>query len=145
MNISPVSFRSTTVSGSGIDIKTLASKPQAFQKKEEPQAAGPLNGGEKKNSIGKKILGLIVGAGAIMAGLALGSKYGVFKANANGNKYIEMGKTYLNTAGEKILGWGKLAVDFGKKQWNNIKAHLPNKEKISEAVNEAVNEAPDFV
>ena len=131
MNISPVSFRSTTATpSSSIDIKTLASKPQAYQKKETPQAAGPLNGTEKKKSTGKKILGFVVAAGAIMAG---------------GKQYIETAKKGLNFAGEKILSWGKLAADFGLEQWNKIKTHLPNKEKISEAVNEAVNEAPDFV
>ena len=135
MNISPVSFRSTTTA-SKVDINTLVSKPQAYQKKEEPQAAGPLNGTEKKKSTGKKILGLIVAAGAVMAGLALGAKHGIFNAKEGGNAILEPIKKVAKGAGDKILGWGNSVIGFVKTKWGEIKNHLPKADEVKEAVEE---------
>ena len=144
MNISPVSFRNT-VPNTGSDFSTFISRPQAYTHKEEPVAATNLTDTKKKKSPLKTILGVALGAAGITAGLALGAKYGIFDPKVGGNALVEKAKAGLKLVGEKILSWGKLAADFGLEQWNKIKTHLPNKEKISEAVNEAVNEAPDFV
>ena len=143
MNISPVSFRNT-VPNTGSDFSTFISRPQAYTHKEEPVAATNLTDTKKKKSPLKTILGVVLGAAGITAGLALGAKYGIFDPKVGGNALVEKAKSGLKLVGEKILSWGKLAADFGLKQWNKIKTHLPNKEELSEVAGEVVNEAPDF-
>ena len=49
MNISPVSFRSTTATPSS-DFSTLISRPQTYTQKEQPVAAAELQGTGKKKS-----------------------------------------------------------------------------------------------
>ncbi|MBQ8886898.1 MAG: hypothetical protein IJY61_04270 [Candidatus Gastranaerophilales bacterium] len=148
MNISPVSFRSTTTTAK-VDINTLVSKPQAYQKKEEPQAAGPINGTEKKKSPVKTVLGLAVAAGAVMAGLALGAKHGVFNVKEGGNQILETIKKGAKVAGDKILGWGNSAINFVQTKWGEIKNHLPKGEEVvdvaEDIVEEVIEEAPEFV
>ena len=137
MNISPVSFRSTTTA-SKVDINTLVSKPQAYQRKEEPQAAGPINGAKKKKSPAKTILGLVVAAGAVMAGLALGAKHGIFNAKEGGNQILETIKKGAKVAGDKILGWGNSTINFVQTKWGEIKNHLPNGKEVADVVKDAV-------
>ena len=144
MNISPVSFRST-VASSKSDFSTFISRPQTYTQKEEPVAATNLTDTKKKKSPLKTFFGVVLGAAGITAGLALGAKYGIFDPKVGGNALAEKAKAGLKLVGEKILSWGKLAANFGLEQWNKIKTHLPNKEKLSEVAIEAVNEAPDFV
>ena len=116
----------------------------AYTHKEEPVAATNLTDTQKKKSPLKTILGVVLGAAGITAGLALGTKFGIFDPKVGGNALVEKTKSGLKLVGEKILSWGKLAADFGLEQWNKIKTHLPNKEKLSEVAGEVVNEAPDF-
>ena len=143
MNISPVSFRST-VASSKSDFSTFISRPQTYTQKEEPVAATNLTDTKKKKSPLKTFFGVVLGAAGITAGLALGAKYGIFDPKVGGNALVEKAKSGLKLVGEKILSWGKLAANLGLEQWNKIKTHLPNKEKLSEVL-EPINEAPDFV
>ena len=140
MNISPVSFRSTTTAQK-VDINTLISKPQSYQKKEEPQAAGPINGTKKKKSPLKTILGIVATAGVVMAALALGAKHGVFNAKEGGNQILEAVKKCAKGAGDKISGWGNSAINFVKTKWEGIKTNLPKGDEIKNTVKDAVEEA----
>lgn len=124
MNISPVSFRNTVGTPQRTEFNALISRPQAYAHMEQPTAATNLEGGKKKKSPIKTILGLIIAAGGIMAGLALGAEHGVFNAKSGGNKYVEIAKSGLKIAGEKCSEWGKKAIEFGKNKFNEIKSKL---------------------
>ena len=129
MNISPVSFRSTTATP-GPDFSTLISRPQAYPQKEQPVAAVEISSTAKKKSPLKTILGLAIGAAGIAAGLALGAKHGIFNPKANGNKYVETTKAALKYAGEQVAAWGKTAAGFIQAKWGEIKNHLPKPEQV---------------
>lgn len=130
MNISPVSFRSTVGTTQRTNFDALISRPQTFAHTEQPTAATNIAETKKKKSPLKKLLGLIVTAGAVAAGLALGAKKGVFNPKANGNKYVETAKSGCKIAGEYILEKGKQGATIAKTKFNEIKGIV--KEKISE-------------
>lgn len=140
MNISPVSFRSATTTP-GSDFSTLISRPQTYTQKEQPVAAVEINGAGKKKSPVKTILGLLVGAAGIAAGLALGAKHGIFNPKAGGNKYVEMAKSGLKLAGDQFLAWGKSACNVIQTKWGEIKNHLPKPEAVVDEVVDAASGA----
>lgn len=121
MNISPVNFRSTVGNTQRTDFTALISRPQAFAHMEQPTAATNLEGGKKKKSPIKTLLGLIVAAGAVMAGLALGAKQGIFKVKSNDKEYVKIAKSGLKIAGDKCLEWGTKAIEVAKNKFNEAK------------------------
>lgn len=98
--INPVSFRSTAAATS---FQERLAQPQAYTKAETPVAASGLDGAkETKGSAGKKVLGTVVLAGAIAAGLALGKgKIGGLKDKVN-NETLKKCIGGLETAGTVI-------------------------------------------
>ena len=131
MNISPVSFRSTTATP-GTDFSTLISRPQTYTQKEQPVAAVEINGAGKKKSPLKAILGIAIAAAGVAAGLALGAKHGIFNPKVNGNQHVETLKAGLKYAGEQISAWGKAAGKFVQDKWMEIKNHLPKAAEVVE-------------
>ena len=139
MNISPVSFRSTTATPHS-DFSTLISRPQTYTQKEQPVAAAELQVTGKKKSPLKTILGIVVAAAGVAAGLALGAKHGIFNPKANGNKHVETLKAGLKYAGDQISAWGKSAGTFIKTKWGELKNHLPKTDEVIEAVEDVAED-----
>ena len=140
MNISPVSFRSTTATPSS-DFSTLISRPQTYTQKEQPVAAAELQGTGKKKSPLKVILGIAVAAAGVAAGLALGAKHGIFNPKVNGNQHVETLKAGLKSAGEQISAWGKSAGKFIQTKWGEIKSNLPKADEVKDMVEDAAEAA----
>ncbi len=97
--INSVSFRSAAATS----FQERLAQPQAYTKAETPVAASGLEGKkENKGSTGKKVLGTVVLAGAIAAGLAIGKgKIGGLKDKVN-NETLKKCLSGLETAGIKI-------------------------------------------
>ena len=111
MNISPVSFRSAAAPS----FQDIINKPQAFTTA-TPSAATNINeGGAKKGSGAKKVLGLLVAAGAIAAGLAVGAKKGKFTVGETTNKYLAKVFPWLEKAGNAVNGAVDKVVELAKK------------------------------
>lgn len=109
--VGSVSFGNTAVQQT--NISDLINKPQTYVKKDEPQAAAPIeSGAKKKGSVPKAILKTLVGAAAIAGALALVSKKGVLKINPDGNKIVNTIKTGVNTAGEFVSNKFDVVKDF---------------------------------
>ena len=97
--INSVSFRSTTATS----FQEKLAKPQAYTKADTPVAASGLDAKKEKNgSTGKKIAGVVILAGALAAGLALGKgKISVLKDKVN-NETLKKCLEGLETAGTVI-------------------------------------------
>lgn len=120
--INAVSFRSTAAATS---FQEKLARPQAYTKAETPAAASGLNDGStKKGSAGKKIAGVVVLAGAIAAGLALGKgKLGSLKETVN-NQTVKKILGGLETAGTQIADKAIKAKDF-------VLGHLPKAKDVA--------------
>lgn len=109
--VGSVSFGNTAVQQT--NISDLINKPQTYIKKEEPQAAAPIEAGaKKKGSVPKTIAKVLLGAAAIAGALALVSKKGVLKVNPDGNKVLNTVITAINTAGDFVSNKFDVAKDF---------------------------------
>lgn len=123
MNISPVRFTAATTrfGNTSTSFQDIINKPQAYTMPQEtPSAASSLNGKEvKKKSPAKTLLKIVVAAGAIAAGLALGAtKTNIFAEGSN--PILNKAKGYLAAAGNFIADKAVMAKDF-------IMSKLPQK------------------
>lgn len=114
MNISPVRFTAaTTRFGNSSNFQDIINKPQAYtMPKETPAASTSINNtSAKKKSPAKAILGTIIAAGAIAAGLAFGAtKTNIFAEGKN--ELLNKAKGYLSTAGNVIAEKAVVAKNF---------------------------------
>lgn len=120
MMVSPVSFRATTAA----NFQEMLRRPQTYA--EQPAAASTINaGGKKKGGVGKKLLGVLVAAAAVAAGLVLGHNKGWFTnlAKKEGTAdFIKKGLGYLDDAGAAVLKYAGIAKDKAIDGFNWVKA-----------------------
>ncbi len=141
--INPVSFRSATAG----NFSQLVNKPQAYKVQEQPAAAATIKGEKKKGSLAKKVLILAGTAAAVVAGLAVGHKNGLFtKVTPETNKYIKTGMEYLDKAGkfvyDKFTAVKTTAAAKYQELFNKVKEKT-NVEEVSEAVKEAADDVAE--
>lgn len=115
MMVSPVSFRATSASG----FQDMIKKPQAYT--QQPIASTSIEGEKKKGSVGKKILGVALGATAI-AGLMVAvsknsAKIGELISKIKNEKIANFAKT----ANEKVSGWGNAISSKVGQAYNAVK------------------------
>ena len=126
MMVSKISFGTTS------DFSEKIKQPQTYTVKEEPTAAKPISGKEKKHSAGKtffKFLGLTA---AIVGILALIGKTGVCAVPEGATGTLAQIKGGLDNAGKTVLKY--------------FKEHLPQAtEKITDAVSENASQAVNAV
>ena len=113
MSISPVSFSSTS-------FQDRINMPQAYQRKEEPVAASGIAITKKPKKKSHKLLKLVVAAGAIAAGFAIGAKKGLFVSEKITNETAKKALGYCQTAGEKVLGLVTTVTTKAKEIYSNI-------------------------
>lgn len=131
MMVSPVSFRATTAAS----FQEMLKRPQTYA--EQPAAASTINSGaNKKGGAGKKLLGALVAAGAVAAGLAFGHHKGIFTNNKITNETIKKGLGYLDKAGEAVLKCAGIAKNKAIEGFNWVKA------KGTEIIGNLKNKAP---
>ena len=117
MMVSPVSFRATTAA----NFQEMLRRPQTYA--EQPAAASTINSGaNKKGGAGKKILGALIAAAAVAAGLAFGHHKGIFTNNKITNETIKKGLGYLDDAGAAVLKYAGIAKDKAIDGFNWVKA-----------------------
>lgn len=137
MNISPVRFTAaTTRFGNSSNFQDIINKPQAYAiPQETPSASTSINNtSAKKKSPAKAILGTIIAAGAIAAGLAFGAtKTNIFAEGKN--ELLNKAKGYLSTAGnviaEKAVAAKNFIVDKALLAKDFITQKLPSKTPIT--------------
>ncbi len=115
MNISPVRFTAATTrfGNSSTNFQDIINKPQTYTIPQETPAASTSinNTSAKKKSPAKAILGTIIAAGAIAAGLAFGAtKTNIFAEGSN--QLLNKAKGYLSTAGNFIADKAVVAKNF---------------------------------
>ena len=123
---------------SGSTFQSMINKPQAFVQQQVPSASTSINSGKAKKK--SKLIPILIGAAAVAAGLALGSKNKIFTegklAEKLGSK--EIGKKVLGgleKAGSKIMEYGGKAISW-------VKAKLPQaKEAVQEGAEQAAQAA----
>lgn len=134
MMVSPVSFRATTAA----NFQEMLRRPQTYA--EQPAAASTINaGGKKKGGVGKKILGALVAAAAVAAGLVLGHNKGWFTnlAKKEGTAdFIKKGLGYLDDAGAAVLKYAGIAKGKIVEGFNWVKG------KGAEIIGNLKNKAP---
>lgn len=131
MMVSPVSFRATTAA----NFQEMLKRPQTYA--EQPAAASTINSGaKKKGGAGKKILGALIAAGAVAAGLVLGHKKGIFTSDKITNETIKKGLGYLDKAGKSIAEYAGIAKGKIVDGFNWVKG------KCAEIIGNLKNKAP---
>lgn len=121
MMVSPVSFRAANATA----FQDMIRRPQTYT--QMPAASTNINKPEsKKGSAGKKVLGVLIAAGAIAAGLIAGHKTGLFAKEVK-NEYIKKGLKGLNTAGEWLTKQGSALINKGKGLKEKITSGLKDK------------------
>jgi len=108
MSISPVSFSSTVGTTS---FQDKIRQPQAYLTKEQPAASSQIKqDGGKKKSPAKIIAGVVIAAGAALAGLGLGAKHGIFAPGKNAT--LNTVKGYMNKVGNAVIDYASKAKEF---------------------------------
>lgn len=113
----------------GSTFQSMISQPQTFVKQQVPSASTSIHSGKAKKK--SKLVPILIGAAAVAAGLALGSKNKIFTQGKLAEKLgtKEIGKKVLGgleKAGSKINEYAGRAIAW-------VKGKLP---KATEAVKE---------